>query len=604
MINNCDVQKTLLGYSKMNPAKKAIVYNGQTITASEFWNMIMSLSEDLKQLGIGKNDFVAVHMSNSIEMVLSIFAILNCHAVVIPINIDIPLGHISRIFIESNPKIVLYNENARPKFDCGKITAYCVDYTKLDGSNKSEKDLIIYELKDLAFCIFTSGSSGIPKGVLLTYEGILNHMEAKVSLLNLTCDSRLCLSFNIGFVASIWQILTPIFLGAQLYIYDNVLIKKPYQFLEQLERDEVNVVSMIPHSLYGYCQYIGDKHHKLPLPKMKYIILTGEKVDKVVAEKFYKEYDHISLINAYGQSECSDDTFHYEIPKNVIIDDVPIGKPIQNVSYHILNDYLEEVAKGEKGELYIGGTCISQCYLNNEQLTKEKFVAIAESIFYRTGDIVKLNENHDVICLGRADNQIKIRGYRVEPEEIETQLNEIEGIKQSVVVALETNEFDKILGAYYISDNNMNLKNIVDYLLLKLPSYMIPSVFKRVDEFILNTNGKIDRKRVLDCTEIKTDDGIQEDSASNELNDIQKRAFEVIISNVSEKVSNNISLDMDFNSIGLDSITFIKTIVALEGEFDFEFDDEMLLITKFPTVKSMVEYVEIKIQETQLIPCN
>jgi len=229
-------------------------------------------------------------------------------------------------------------------------------------------------------------------------------------------------------------------------------------------------------------------------------------------------------------------------------------------------------------------------------LTKEKFVTISDSTFYRTGDIVKQNKSEYVICLGRVDNQIKIRGYRVEPEEIEAHLNQMEGIKQSVVISLETNEIDKILGAYYISKLNIEPKDIVDYLSQKLPPYKIPSVFKRVEKFFESSNGKIDRKRVLECAEVKNDESIPDVTVSDELTDIQKRAFEVIIANLSEKVSDNVSLDMYFNSIGLDSITFTKTIVALECEFDFEFDDEMLLITKFPTVKSMVEYVESKVQ--------
>ena len=412
--------------------------------------------------------------------------------------------------------------------------------------------------------------------------------------MNLTSESRLCLSFNIGFVAAIWQILTPILLGAQLFIYDNDRIKKPYQFLKQLEQDEINVVSMIPQSLYGYCQYIGGVHQKLQLLHMKHIILTGEKVNKVVVERFYKEYDHISLINAYGQSECSDDTFHYVIPQNITSDDIPIGKPIQNVSYHILNENLEETTFGEKGELHIGGTCLSQCYLNNEQLTKEKFVTISNSTFYRTGDIVRINENQDVICLGRTDNQIKIRGYRVEPEEIEAHLNQIKGIEQSIVAAIETNEIDKILGAYYVSDGNINSKNIINHLSAKLPEYMIPSIFIRVEGFFQNANGKADRNRILECVEIKADNTSLDDSDKVNLSDIQKKAFKIIVSTLDSK-TNDVTVKTTFGGVAVDSITFIKIVVALEGEFDFEFDDEMLLLTKFDTIKSMLEYVESKV---------
>lgn len=591
-------KKLLLDFSKNNPDKKAVIYNNESISYSKFKNAIISLTKELKRLNVGKADFVAVYMSNSIDMVLSIFAILNCNAIVLPININLPTEQIARILSESNPKIMLYNSNAQPDFIYEKVTTYYVDYKNLDADNKSENELFTYDPNDLAYCIFTSGSSGIPKGVLLTYEGILNHIKAKICLLNLTSESRICLSFNIGFVASIWQILTPILLGAQLYIYDNDLIKKPYQFLEQLELDKVHVVSMIPQSLYAFCYYIWGKHRRLTLLNMKYIIVTGEKVDTVVVKKFYQIYNHISLINAYGQSECSDDTFHFKIPRDFNDTDVPIGKPIPNIFYLILDDNLDEVAISEKGQLYIGGVCLSQSYLNNKQLTNEKFVTISNEKFYRTGDIVRLNQNNDVICLGRTDNQIKIRGHIVEPEEIEAHLNQLPGINQSVVVALEANIIDKILVAYYTSDTDIKSKEIAKYLLSKLIFYKIPSIFKRVEGFFKNVNGKIDRKRVLECIEVKPVVKTQVEShfisSSNELTDIQKRAFDVIVANVSDQITEGISLYTDLNSIGLNSITFIKTFVALECEFDIEFDDKMLLITQFPTVMSIVEYVESK----------
>lgn len=171
-------------------------------------------------------------MPNSIDMVVSILAVLNCGAVVVPINTDIPVKQVLRILSESEVKVVLHNRNVNHNFE--NITAYCVDYRNLYKENYSGSDLFSYTSDDLAYCIFTSGSSGTPKGILLTYKGILNHIKAKVDLLKLSSESCLCLSFNIGFVASIWQILTPIMLGATLYIYDNDLIKNRTKFLNSL----------------------------------------------------------------------------------------------------------------------------------------------------------------------------------------------------------------------------------------------------------------------------------------------------------------------------------------------------------------------------------
>ncbi len=192
------------------------------------------------------------------------------------------------------------------------------------------------------------------------------------------------------------------------------------------------------------------------------------------------------------------------------------------------------------------------------------------------------------------NNQVKIRGYRIELEEIEAYLNQFEGIKQSVVVATKTSKNDKVLEVFFTSGEAIDKQTIIDYLSEKLPAYMVPSIYKRVEEFVHTANGKIDRKRILECIEVESKiDGTQQNN-KNELSDIQNQAFEVILSNLNEKEINNISIDTDFVSIGIDSITFIKIVVALESEFDFEFDDEMLLITKFSTLKSMIDYVESK----------
>lgn len=583
-----------------NPDKKAVIYRDEAVSYAELRSGVVALSNELKKLNIGNDDLVAIYMSNSIDMVISVFAVMNCNAAVLPINIDLPCDQISFIISESKPKVILHTGGIENTYHTENTASYCVNYKKLIKNNFEEELFFSFSSSDLAYCIFTSGSSGRPKGVLLTYEGILNHTEAKINLLNLTSQSRLCLSFNIGFVASIWQIIAPLLIGAQLFIYENDLIKNPYRLFQQLERDEIDAVSMIPQALYAYCHYFGSRHEKLSLPKMKHIILTGEKVDKLVVNKFYEKYSHISLINAYGQSECSDDTFHYKIPQNVTNEEIPIGKPVQHILYRILDENLNDVSIGEKGELYIGGICLAKSYLNNKTLTKEKFIKISGDVFFRTGDIAISKQNQDVVYLGRADNQLKIRGYLVEAEEVEAHLHEIPGIEQTVVLAKKSNEMEQILYAYYTSGDFIDPENIFDYLAPKLPTYMIPTVFKRVKYFLLNPNGKVDRKRIVECEEVKRDENSSDKApvlSDESITVIQKRAFDVIVSNVREETSASVTLDSDFNSIGINSIAFIRTVVALESEFDFEFDDEKLQISEFPTIKSMTEYVASKIKD-------
>ncbi len=587
-----NICETLERYSKVYPEKVALHNGNENITYSELHLRIMQLSQLLQATGIKKGDIIAVYIPNSIEMLVSIYAILYARAIVLPIDFESPLERVSMIFSNSHPALVLCkkeNQNEIERFHVKSMAVDSVSFntnTNEDAIDNSSHNI----LEDDAFCIYTSGTTAIPKGVLLNYKGILNHASAKVDLLNLTQNSKLCLSFNIGFVASIWQILVPILIGAELFIYEKNLIKKPYLFFKQVEADNIIAVSVTPHTLQGYLEYIKVKKQKLSLSNITHIILTGEKVSSSLVKEFYENYDSITLINAYGQTECSDDTYHYVIPHSFNRVHMPIGIPINNMTGFVLgDDYIEN----NVGELFIGGVGVANGYISNQELTDQKFVKLPlfNAPLFRTGDWVQRMEDGNLIYLGRVDNQVKIRGYRVELEEIEAHLNQFNGIKRSVVRALETSKTNKVLEAFYSSDNAINAKDITDYLSTKLPEYMIPVVFRRVKDFIETTNGKIDRKRLSDC--LVLENSLTNNSATI-LSGKQKKVFEIIVSTI-ESIIGDITLETELASAGVDSITFIKIVVALEGEFDFEFDDEMLLITAFPTIKSMIDYVESKV---------
>lgn len=585
-------QNRVVDFSSVSSEKTAVTYKGMAVSYGDLSVATNALSDKLSYLGVVAEDIVAVYMNNSIEIIVAILAILSRGAIVLPINIDLPQKQINYILSSSKPKVLLHNQVDENVGKDYTITLY-VDYTTLiDNSSHKNIFAIYYKSKALAYCIYTSGSSGMSKGVLLTYEGILNHIDSKVSLLNLTNESRMCLSFNIGFVASIWQILTPLRLGAQLFLYDDNLIKMPYQFLERVENDGIQVVSMISHSLSVYLQYIGDRHPKLSLSTLKHIILTGEKIEAKVTNEFYKKYNHIILINAYGQTECSDDTFHYIIPPKISEENLPIGKPIANISYRIFDENMSVVSKSEKGELYIGGCCLAQGYVNDAFLTSINFTYISGTLYYRTGDIVRENENHDVIYLGRIDNQIKIHGHRIEPEGIEAYINQMVGINQSIVTTIALSAEEQRLAAFYTSETNIFSNNIVRFLSANLPQYMIPSVYTRVERFFENSNGKIDRSKIGECTIICKDDSNTAHTSASDMTDIQKEALKIIDEKINGVYCGNISLDMSIDNLALDSIAFISMIVTLEDAFDFEFEEKMLLSSNFPSIRSLLDYVE------------
>ena len=208
---------------------------------------------------------------------------------------------------------------------------------------------------------------------------------------------------------------------------------------------------------------------------------------------------------------------------------------------------------------------------------------------YRTGDVGRILPNGSLEYLGRTDNQVKLRGHRIELEEIESNLNQFEGVKQSIVTTLKTSETDLMLEAFYVSDYYIQPKVLMDFLSRKLPSYMIPITFKQVKKFFYTENGKIDRKRVPECEEIEKEDFTLENV--RDLNPMQRQIFEAILAILDPRI-HNVTLDSNFVRIGVDSLTFIEIITELENKYKFSFEDDMLFIDAYPTIRSMVEYVE------------
>lgn len=593
MNTNHDIQNIICKYTKKQATKTAVEFGDSVISYSELDKRIKNLSNKLKAEGVAKGSIVAVCIPNSIEMIISIYAVLYLRAVVLPINIDLPLERIQAIFSDSQPTVALCKKELQNEIARLNVKSIAIDSIDLHMDiKKNTCSAIDITENDYAFCIYTSGSTGTPKGVLLNYKGILNHAEAKIELLNITQDSKICLSFNIGFVASIWQILVPILKGATLILYDKNLIKKPYQFFKQIENDRLSMISITPNTLSAYMEYMTFDKYKLPLQELKFIILTGEKVNEKLILKFYELYEHITLINAYGQTECSDDTYHYIIPRSIKSGNIPIGTPIKNIYGFILNENFDE---DDFGELYIGGIGVTQGYLHDQELTDTKFIKlpIFDCPLYKTGDLVKKFDDETLVYIGRTDNQVKIRGYRIALEEIETSINSFQGVIQTVVRTIDLNETDKILEAVYVGMKIIDKKALQEFLINRLPEYMIPSKFTQIESFSCTPNGKIDRNNIDVSTALS--DGMDAQKSKDELSELENKIFSTIKTNLDEAVFPHISIETDLTGVGIDSITFIKIVVSLEEVFDFEFDDEMLLFTAFPTLNSMIEYVKSKI---------
>ena len=530
------------------------------------------------------NEFVKRHIDNpcNIKTMLImrrtpelIFAMCMClerNNTVIPIDPAYPKKHIDYIIKDSAPD---------------KIISDIDSYNDLFQEKRSN-----ITQNDVAYILYTSGSTGHPKGVEVTYEALSNFIEGISETIDFSPGKRIaCLttiSFDIFFLESIVALNK----GLTVVLADEEEQRNPKLMAKFIKDNAVDIIQMTPSRMQLLLNY--DKE-LICLKSVKEIMIGGEAFPFGLLQTL-QEKTTARIYNMYGPTET---TIWSTISNLTYKDHIDIGRPIKNTEIYIMDDSLTLLPSGQIGEICIGGKGLAKGYVGRDDLTAEKFIYLPQKPnvrVYRTGDMGRHLPDGDLEYLGRTDNQVKIRGHRVELEEIESHLNQIKGIHQAVVIALETNETDKILQAFYTSDATLNQKEITDYLSSKLPEYMIPVRFKRVESFLQTENGKIDRKRVLQCVEIKTGDDLPEESKLSELNAVPQKAIGEIKSTLAPK-NEDVTLETSFVEAGVDSITFVNLVVALESEFNFEWDDEMLLITAFSTIRSMVEYVDSKISE-------
>lgn len=535
------------------------------------------------KIDISNNNMVGILLNRTTSLLSTIYSCYKNRVTYIPIDPNWPDERINAIISASDLNVVITIKEYHNRINAPQIIV--VDKDDNIEFNKQFPD------NDISYILYTSGSTGEPKGVEVKLKSLLNFIDGVSEIIDFSPFKRIaCLSavtFDIFFLESIMALEK----GLTVVLANEDEQRNPKLTEKLLQENDVDMIQMTPSRMQLLL------NHDTELSCLKHVkeIMIGGEPFPISLLRTLKKKTTAKIYNMYGPTETTIWSTVSELTEKGKID---IGRPIKNAVIYIVNESLSILPNGEAGEICIAGEGLAKGYVGRSDVTNQNFLYLPQKPnikIYRTGDLGRYLPDDNLEYLGRSDNQIKIRGHRIELEEIENKINQFDGINQSIVITLEMSETDKVLQAFYTSDNPIEHRGLINYLSSKLPEYMVPVIFKRVENFIQTTNGKIDRKRVFECEEIKTDSSIKQNENIGELSDIQRKVFKVIISNLDPQVAGNITLETEFAEAGLDSITFIKLVVALESEFDFEFADEMLLITKFSTVESMVEYVESEI---------
>ncbi|MGG0302265.1 amino acid adenylation domain-containing protein [Bacillus albus] len=479
-----------------NPSKIAVTCNGLDFTYNELNERANKLAHYLVEEGIGPNQFVALVFPRSIEMVVSMLAVLKAGAAYLPIDPEYPAERINYIVNDAKPvciithssALVIENDMKKIELDSEETKIVLKAYSHMDLPFRNDESLL-----NPAYTIYTSGSTGNPKGVIVPMKALSNFLLAMDDMFSLHENDHLVAVTTFAFDISALEIYLPLISGASLTIAQKEVIQEPSALTALLQEERATIMQATPTLWQALLTEYPEKLQGLK------VLVGGEALPSHLA-KTLKELG-CTITNLYGPTETTiwSTVMNIDERESGI---PPIGKPIWSTDVYVLDAGLQPVPPGVIGELYIAGEGLANGYLGKPELTAERFVAnpFGErgKRMYRTGDLVKWRNDGVLEYMSRADHQIKIRGFRIELAEIEMVLQRHENIKQAVVMVREDRPNDKRIIAYIVAEekDNINFLEIRSYISESLANYMVPSAFVLLEELPLTPNGKVDRKKL------------------------------------------------------------------------------------------------------------
>ena len=562
------------------PDKTAVVFKDSSLTYSQLNQKSNQLARILRNSEVSTNDPVAILVDKSVDMIVGIFGILKAGGAYVPLDPEYPEQRRSFIISDSGCKILITQDKyINETFEgIAKISLDSSDSYHNDGTNVKR----INASSDLAYIIYTSGTTGIPKGTLIPQCGVVrlvrntNHIDFKP-------EDRVLQIASIVFDASTEEIFGAILNGASLFIVDKETILNPNELGDVLAKNNITIADF---SSALFTQ-MAESHSGI-FNKLKTLIIGGDVLSAPHVNKVRKNNPQLTVINAYGPSENSCNSTTYKIDRD-FDSNIPIGKPVSNSTAYIFDKNMNYQPIGIIGELYVGGDGVSPGYLNRDDLNRSSFVEhpyIPGERLYKTGDYARWLPDGNIEFHGRIDNQLKIRGFRVEPEEIESIISRIEGVIDVVIMPLRKEEKDIRLVAFLNvpKDFGLDTIEILRHLKSKLPSYMIPYAIKFMHGFPLTINGKTDRKA------LKYEEGEFEDKHKQE--EALSTATEEKLFKVWSEVlrTREIGRNVNFFEVGGNSLMAISLINRLEEQLGAKISYKDLIIHS--SIADLGKYIE------------
>jgi amino acid adenylation domain-containing protein len=570
-------------HASATPEAQAVSAGGSALTYKELDEQANQLAHRLITLGVERESIVGICMKRSPESVVCALAVLKAGGTYLPLDPSYPVERINFMLNEAQPKVLIADESVAERLSVGswKVIGIETDRAQIDCQPTTATDVEV-SANQLAYVIYTSGSTGEPKGVEVTHESLLNLVFWHRQEFEVTNRDRASHLAGVGFDASVWEVWPYLTAGASLHLPADEMRVSPELLRDWLVDEEVSI-SFLPTALAERVLTLQWPEHTV----LRFLLTGADTLHRYPTAGL-----PFQLVNNYGPTECTVVATSGRVLPGSGVNTLPaIGRPIANTTVYVLDTNLQQVPAGTSGELYIGGAGVARGYLNRPDITAEKFISDPFSPevgarLYKTGDLARLLPDGQFGYLGRIDDQIKILGYRIEPNEIVAVLDRHPSIQSSVVVARGNSCEEKRLVAYLVlrNSNPPAAEDLRTFLSKELPDYMLPSIFVSVEAMPLTPNGKVDRAAL---PHPNTENTIRDEPFTAPGTPIEQRLAKILTTLLNLK---EVSVNDNFFLLGGHSLLGTQLIAKIRGAFGVELGLRTLFDT--PTIADLSTEIE------------
>ncbi len=488
----------------LRPDAVAVTLDGVNLTYRDLNSRANKIAAYLRELGIGPESLVGIHLDRTFDLVAGIFAILKSGGAYLPLDLACPEDRLGFMLEDSGAKVVITHSSLASRFTGFKGTVICLDQeVSRISAYSAENVATAAEPQNLAYVIYTSGSTGTPKGCLVTQHNVMRLFDSTDRWYHFGPQDVWTLFHSSAFDFSVWEIFGALLYGGRLVIVPYMVSRSASAFRELLIKERVTVLNQTPSAFRQLIQ--ADRIQPHAELALRYIIFGGEALEFQSLRPWFERYrdQKPQIVNMYGITET---TVHVTY-RPVLLADLEansgsnIGVPIPDLQVYVIDADGNRAGTGTVGEMLVGGLGVARGYLNRPDLSNARFIPNPfepekSARLYRTGDLARMLENGDLEYLGRIDQQVKIRGFRIELNEIESMLARHPGVKDCAVLARTDDGDEPRLVAYVVTGaaSKIGVEELRTHLAQKLPQYMIPAAFVFLDILPLTVNGKLNRE--------------------------------------------------------------------------------------------------------------